>query len=168
MNKPYLLYIYDLQQSLQFIKETSGTCVDRDIKSTKQQHFEMSKQVLQYITKYNLPTSIQGTPQWNKTQLQDLFVMVEQFGMPYFFLTLTIDETSTLHWEEINNIEETAKSINSSMTWKDCSIDYATLFHAHIQKLMQQYILCANSTLASVKQHIICYEVHKKDCYIHI
>jgi hypothetical protein len=36
--KPYLLYMYDLQQSLQLIKETSRTCLDKDIKNCKTQN----------------------------------------------------------------------------------------------------------------------------------
>jgi hypothetical protein len=35
-------------------------------------------------------------PQWHHTQLKELLVMVENFGMPHFFLTLTFDETSNL------------------------------------------------------------------------
>jgi hypothetical protein len=31
--------------------------------------------------------------------------MVENFGMPHFFLTLTSDETSNLRWKEIEDIE---------------------------------------------------------------
>ena len=72
--------------------------------------------VLQHITKYNLPSSIQGTPRWHKSQLQNLLAMVEKFGMPHFFLTLTTDETSSLHWEEITNIEEITKTIDPLMS----------------------------------------------------
>jgi hypothetical protein len=44
-------------------------------------------------------------PQWHHTQFKKLLVMVENFGMPHFFLTLTSDETSNLRWKEIENIE---------------------------------------------------------------
>jgi hypothetical protein len=33
--KPYLLPIYDLHQALQFIKETSKTCFEKDMKACK-------------------------------------------------------------------------------------------------------------------------------------
>ena len=89
MYKPYLLYLYDLRQSLQFIKKTLETCLNIDIKRTKQRHPQISKQeVFQHITKYKLLTFIRGTPQWHKTQVQDLLAMVEQFEMPHFFLIL--------------------------------------------------------------------------------
>jgi len=80
--------MYDVRQSLQFLEETSKTCLDKEIKQVKQQYPHMTKNdVLQHITKYNLPSSIQRTPRWPGSHLQDLFAMVKQFGMPYFFLT---------------------------------------------------------------------------------
>jgi hypothetical protein len=53
-------------------------------------------EVIQYVTKYNLPASFQGMPRWHKAQLQDLLAMVEKCGMRHFFLTLTTDEISSL------------------------------------------------------------------------
>jgi hypothetical protein len=48
------------------------------------------------------------TPQWHHTQFKKLSVMVENFGMLHFFLTLTFDETSNLRWKEIEDIENLA------------------------------------------------------------
>jgi len=33
----------------------------------------------QHIIKYKLPLSIQSSPRWHKSQLQDLLTMVEEF-----------------------------------------------------------------------------------------
>jgi hypothetical protein len=41
--------------------------------------------------------------------------MVEQFGMPNFFRTLTIDEMSSLHWEQIMDIEKIVKHLHTSL-----------------------------------------------------
>jgi hypothetical protein len=41
--KPYLLYMYDLPQSLQLIKETSRICLDKDIKNYRTQNPKMSE-----------------------------------------------------------------------------------------------------------------------------
>ena len=115
--KPYLLYMYDMRQYLQLLKETSKTCLEKEIKQIKQQYPYITKHdMLQHITKYNLPSSIQGTPHWRKSHLQDLLAMVEKFGMPHFFLILTADETSSLRWEEVTNIEDIAKTIDTSMS----------------------------------------------------
>ena len=87
------------------------------MKQIIQQYPHMTKQdVLQHITKYNLPSSIQGTPRWHKSHLQDLLAMIENFGMPHFFLTLTAHKTSSIHWEEVTNIEDIAKTIDPSMS----------------------------------------------------
>ena len=53
-------------------------------------------ELLQHVAKYNLPLSIEKSPRWPKSQLQDLLAMVKKFGMPDFFITLTADEASSL------------------------------------------------------------------------
>jgi hypothetical protein len=108
--------------------------------------------VLQHITKYDLPSSIQGTPRWHRSQLQDLLAMVEQFGMPQFFLTLTTNETSSLRWEEVIQIENIAKTIDPSMSWKDCPVECATLFHARVQKFMHDVLLTGPKVLGTLQQ----------------
>ena len=71
---------------MQLLKEISHRCLDREIKQTKQAHPNMNDaEVLQHVTKYSLPSSIEGPPQWHKSQLQDLLTIVEKFGMPDFF-----------------------------------------------------------------------------------
>jgi hypothetical protein len=61
--KPYLLIIYDLQQSIQLIKETSNTCLEIEFKNIKQKFPHMiDAQFFQHIIKYKLPSSIQSSP----------------------------------------------------------------------------------------------------------
>jgi len=62
--------------------------------------------ILKQIVKYKLFANILGTPQWHKTQLQDLLCMVEHFGMPQFFLTLTVDETSFFQWKKLLTLKK--------------------------------------------------------------
>ncbi len=69
--------------------------------------------ILKRIVKYNLFANIPGTLQWHKVQLQDLLCMVKHFGMPHSFLTLIVDETSSLWWEEIIDVERIAKQIHT-------------------------------------------------------
>jgi len=49
--------------------------------------------------------------------------MVENFGMPHFFLTLTFDETSNLRWKEIEDIENLAMFFNNTFSWEDCPVE---------------------------------------------
>ena len=104
--KPYLLYMYDIRQSVQFLKEVSQQCLEKDIKQTQHAHPHMNEaEVLQHVTKYSLPSSIEGTPRWHKSQLKDLLAMVDKFGMSNMFLILTADEVNFLRWEDVADIE---------------------------------------------------------------
>ena len=98
-------------------------------------------EVLQHATKYSLPSSIEGTPCWHKSQLKDLLAMVDKFGMPDLFLTLTADAASSLRWEDVADIEQIVQQIDKSMTWKDCPVKCAFLFHSCFQKFLHDYIL---------------------------
>ena len=161
--KPYLLYMYDVRQSLQFLKETSKPCLDKEIKHVKQQYLHMTENdMFQHITKYNLPSSIQRTPRWHKSHLQDLLAMVEQFGMPHFFLTLTADETSFFRWKEVIQIEDIAKIIDLLMSWNDCHVECATLFHAHVQKFLHDILLTGSKILGTIDQYVIQYELQSR------
>jgi hypothetical protein len=41
-------------------------------------------EILGYIIKFKFPSSIQGSPTWYISQLEDLLKMVEEFGMLHF------------------------------------------------------------------------------------
>ena len=41
--KPYLLYMYNIRQSVQFLKEILQTCLDKEIKQTKHAHPNMNE-----------------------------------------------------------------------------------------------------------------------------
>ncbi len=77
--------MYDLQQSIQLIKQTSHTCLKKDIKIMKKDYPHMTdKQILQHKVKYKLPSSIQGSPRWHQLQLRHLLTMMQEFGIPHF------------------------------------------------------------------------------------
>ncbi len=89
----YLLLMYQVQQAIQLLNATKHLCLKRDVQKLKHQHPQWSEiDVLKNIMKFKLPPSIPLTPQWHHTQFKKLLVMVENFGMPHFFLTLTSDE----------------------------------------------------------------------------
>jgi hypothetical protein len=78
--------------------------------------------------KSKLPSSIPLTPQWHHTQFKELLVMVENFGMPHFSLTLTFNETSNLRWKEIEDIENLTMFFSNTFSWKDCLVECVALF----------------------------------------
>jgi hypothetical protein len=102
--------------------------------------------------KFKLPPSIPLMPQWHHTQFKELLVMVENFRMLHFFLTLTFDETSNLRWKKIEDIENLVMFFNNTFSWKDCPIECVGLFCARLQAFMSTYVLGGESSI--VEHHI--------------
>jgi len=69
MYEPHLLIIYDLWQSIQLIKETLNTCLKIEFKNINWKFPHMTNaQIFQQIIKYKIPSSIQSSPRWHKSQ----------------------------------------------------------------------------------------------------
>lgn len=86
----------------------------------------------------------------------------------HFFLTLTFDETSSLQWEEIINIEKIAKQIHTSLDWKDCLVKCVVLFHSKVDRFMQ-LPLSSHHLLGNIKQHVIQYGIQQpRSLHAHI
>ena len=49
-----------------------------------------------------------------------------------FFLTLTANEASSLRWVEITHIKYMVQKIDPSLTWNDCPVKCAILFHGRL------------------------------------
>jgi len=104
--------------------------------------------------KFKLPPSIPLTPQLHHIQFKELLVMVENFGMPHFFLTLTYDETLNLRWKEIENIENLGMFFNNTFSCKDCLFECVVLFCARLQTFMSNYVLGGENILGIIKHHV--------------
>ncbi len=138
------------------IKHTSNSCLEKDIQIIKTKHLEMiNVENLINIVTYKLLSSIQGSPMWHRSQLQDLLTMVEEFGMPLFLKTLIVDEMTLTRWHEFNDVKYLIKKIHKNMSWKDCSVECATLFHFHVNMFMHQHILKDNGILGKIKEYVI-------------
>ena len=115
-------------------------------------------EVLQHVTNYSLPSSIEGTPRWHKFQLKDLLAMVDKFKMSDLFLTLTANERSSLRWEDVADIEQIVQQIDKSMIWKDRHVECVSIFHLYVQKFLHDYILSGPCILGRVKEYVVRYE----------
>ncbi len=73
-------------------------------------------EILGHIVKYKLP-SIQGSFTWHRSQLQNLLIMVEKFGMPHFEKTLTTNKMTSTRWPKFNDMEYLIKQIHKNMSW---------------------------------------------------
>lgn len=70
------------------------------------------------VVKYTVPISLPGSPSWHRKQLNDLLFLVEQWGMPHMFLTLTADESSEMRWSEVADLEKHLDRFSDSFTWE--------------------------------------------------
>jgi len=62
--------------------------------------------------------------------------MVKHFGMPHSFLTPIVDETNSLQWEEMIDIERIAKQIHTLLDWKHSLVECIILFHYKVDKFI--------------------------------
>ena len=112
---------------------------------------------------YNVPSS----PTRHSHHLKDLVCMVQHWGLPSFFLTLTCDEVSDTRWLEIDDLERLVKSMNNSATWKDCVVECAMLFHNRIQIFLRKYIFCGeNGILGKIEHHVVRYELQGEHLFM--
>jgi len=89
--------------------------------------------------------------------------MVEKFGMFHFLKTLIANEMTSLKWHEFNDMKYIMKQIHPNMSWKDCPIECATLFHSCVNMFVYKHILNNNGTLSKVKEYVILYEYNIMD-----
>ncbi len=74
---------------------------------------------------------------------------------------------TTLRWQNFNDIEYTIEQIHPNMSWKDCHVECATLFHSRVNMFMYKHILNDNGILGKVKEYVIHYELQHHG-YIHV
>jgi hypothetical protein len=123
--------MYQMRQAIQLLNVIEHLCLERDVQRLKCQHFQWSEiDVLRNLMKLKLPPSIPLTPQWHHTQFKELLMMLENFRMLHFFLTLTSNETSNLRWKEIK------------------------LFCTRLQVFMSIYVLSGENILGVVEYHV--------------
>jgi hypothetical protein len=66
-------------------------------------------------------------------------------------------------------MEYLVKQIHKNMSWKDCSLECATLFHFCVNMFMDQHILKDNDILSKIKEYVIHYELqHHGSVHAHI
>ena len=159
--KPYLLLTYELRQSIQLASMTKTCILDKEFNTIKRLQPDLpDEEVYRRMIKQSISYSVPGSPAWHSKHLKDLLCMVQKWGMPSFFLTLTSDEVSSTRWPEINDLEKVAKSFNKAFTWKDCPAECAVLFHNRVQTFMKKYILCGESgVLGKVNEYVNRYEL---------
>lgn len=85
--------------------------------------------------------------------------MVERYGLPTYFVTLTADESSNLRWGEIADLEDVISKIcGQRVNLSALPAENALLFRHHVDALFKNYLLGESGILGRVGQHVIRYE----------
>ncbi|KAG2485199.1 hypothetical protein HYH03_016088 [Edaphochlamys debaryana] len=122
--------------------------------------------ILKHVIRYSLPSNIPNTPGWHRKNLLDLLALVDRWGMPTCFLTVTADELSMTRWGEVAAMEEHLEKFCTSYTWKDAPAENAYLFHKHVRLFMDKVLragrggnACAAAPLGRIQHYVSRYEV---------
>jgi hypothetical protein len=172
--KPYNLLMYQFHQShlLLNLEKERNFCLDRDLAATRREHPTYdTRQCIQSVVKHKLPTKLMGSPKWHAAKLKDLLTMVNRFGMPSHFITLTCDEFSELRWPEFQDMETILRAFNTDFDWKDAPVEGQALFNARVEIFLNEFLFNKKSPLlgAKVLHHLVRYEWQNRgSCHVHI
>ena len=124
---------------------------------------------MQHVLKHTVPSTVPGSPAWFRQQLQNLLAMVDAWGLPSFFLTLTADEHSALKWSEISDMEQLLKSFCNSYSFENAPVECSAHFLKRIQDFLREHILHDSGILGKCEHYVIRYEVqHRGSLHAHI
>jgi hypothetical protein len=99
-------------------------------------------QIIANMVKHKVPASVAGSPQWHGKHLADLLAMVDRWGMPHFFLTLTAgdrDKNGT-QWSQMTDLDTFLHRWCSSFTWQDAPVESAHIFKARLTRFMRKFL----------------------------
>ena len=98
-----LIMLY-LASPVQHRTQVSEVILEREMYKYKQVHPNATNaEIINRVARYKVPASVVGSPQWHAHCLADLIAMVQKWGMPHFFLTLTAGdrEHNGSQWQEV-------------------------------------------------------------------
>jgi len=156
----YILTLFHLRQATLFRNQTS-MCLDKQYQTLKRKHPHASEEeIIKQLLKWNVPPAIAGSPSYFRDQLKSLLAMVERYGLPTFFVTLTADESSNLRWEEIKDLESIiSKMCGEPVDWSRMPAENARLFVHRVQTLFDTQLKGTSGILGNIGQHVIRYEL---------
>ena len=170
--KPYLLLMFQIRQAVMLHNNVKSMVLSRSLVDFKSRNpLATDAQAMANAIKWNVPSSMPGTPAYHRHQLQDLLCRVDTWGLPDFFLTLTADEVSECRFEEINELDDFMRRFGASLNWEDAPVECSRLFLARYKAFMNDWVLGASSKqiLGRVQHHVTRIEVqHRGSLHVHI
>lgn len=160
---PYLMFIYQLRQCRIIASACNKMCLEKDLYNLRRRFPDDSEQMLyKRVIKHSIPPSVAGLPNWFFSQFKDLLCMVEYFGLPDFFVTVTADEISETRWTEIDDLSTLLRTFNTELTWADAPVECARLFHERLQRFTRRFLLSPPALLGRITHSVTRYEVQSR------
>ena len=170
--KNYLLLMFHVRQAHLLRENCSSSVLQRDIDRYTTEHpHATQQQIMQNVMKHSVPATVPASPAWFRRELHNLLAMVDAWGLPSFFLTLTADEHTPLKWTEINDMEQLLKSFCSGFSFEDAPVECSTHFLQRIQDFLKEHIFRddGHGILGRCEHYVIRYEVqHRGSLHAHI
>jgi len=161
----YMLTAYNLRQSNLMAESIKDVALERDVLRIMETTGATRPEALQKVSKFSVPGTLQNVPAYYRGCLSDLFTRVETHGMPDLFVTLTIDETSELRWQEIKDLETFMEHFNSGdkvFTYRDAPVECCRIFYHKYQVAMEKLILGGPRMFGKIRQHVTRFEVQAR------
>ena len=76
-----------------------------------------------HVLRHTVSKALPGSPARHHSQLQDLKCMVDAWGMPHGFITLTADEHSEFRWEEMADLDGLMRGVSANLNWEDAPVE---------------------------------------------
>ena len=95
LHSPYMLLLCLLARTHTLRTCTTQICLRKEVANYRRKNPNASdKEVYMNIIKQNISPQLTGSPGWHKKELHDLIAVVDMYGLPSLFVTLTSDEVS--------------------------------------------------------------------------
>lgn len=162
--------MYAMRTADMLASQLSTVVLERDIYKYRQRYPNAElDEIMRHVLKYTLPSTLPGTPRWHQQHLQDLLKMVDAWGMPHLFLTLTSDEMSSTRWPEIDTLEALLRRVHPDASFRDAPVECAQLFHARLWAFLTRHIILPQHNgeaqaglLGRVQHYLVRYEVQAR------
>lgn len=130
--------------------------LEQKLVAQRQRHPDTAdSELLRNIAKTPTLRKVPGSAAYYKNALLDLLAMVKQYGMPHFFLTLTMDDSSEIRWHEVDDFQEILDGFCGGLNHTDMGVEMAMLFHNRLSNFMEDHILPSNGGILGRVQHYV-------------
>jgi hypothetical protein len=166
----YLLLLRAMDLALQTIESAVRVRVFSDgYKRLNALHPHMSvTQLLYKILKEHIPRAIVHSPQFYKTGYKNLLTMAREYGLPHYFVTVTMDDASESATAEYRTVGDFVHNWCNE-TWKDAPIECSRMLLSRWKTIWNDFILSGSKILGDVEHYAIRYEVQgRQSLHVHI